>query len=299
MKPIVTTRFAPSPTGLLHLGHAYSAFFAHDLAKAARGCFILRIEDIDITRKRPEFIRALVDDLQWLGLEWQIPVRKQSAHIADYEGQLNKLQNMGVIYPCYCRRKEINVYRDEMLHAPHHLADTYPQICKNRPQSEKDDFIAQGREPAYRFDLDKALQIAPLPPFWDDLHQGQQAMDFRAIGDIILARRDIRTSYHLAVTYDDAWQNISLITRGYDLMAITPLHILLQKLLGYPVAYYAHHDLITDDNHMRLAKSQNVPSLQSARKQGQDAKDIRKQVGATGKKWYAMIDKILDQYVQK
>ncbi|MFV0322032.1 MAG: tRNA glutamyl-Q(34) synthetase GluQRS [Alphaproteobacteria bacterium] len=296
MKAVVTTRFAPSPTGLMHLGHAYSALFAYDLAKAAGGLFILRIEDIDTTRKRPEYVQAIIDDLSWLGLEWQLPVRQQSEHLVDYEKQLNKLQNMGVIYPCYCSRKEINATRDKILHAPHQLEEIYPKICLNRPQDEINILIAQGREPAYRLNLDKALNIAPLDDYWYDLYNSQQAMNFHAIGDIILARRDIKTSYHLAVTYDDYLQNISLITRGCDLLPITPLHILLQKLLGYSTPYYAHHDLIKDDNQMRLAKSQNAPSLQSLRKQGTSPQDIRKQIGATGKKWQIMLEKILIQY---
>lgn len=297
MKAVVTTRFAPSPTGLMHLGHAYSAFFACDLAKVAGGQFILRIEDIDTTRTRPEYVQAITDDLSWLGCEWQLPIRQQSEHMVDYEKQLNKLQNMGVIYPCYCSRKEINAARDEMLHAPHHLEVAYPKICKNRSQSEIDTLIAQGREPAYRLNLDKALKIVKPDDYWNDLHYGKQSMRFHAIGDIILARRDIKTSYHLAVTSDDYLQHISLITRGSDLLPITPLHILLQKLLDYPTPHYAHHDLIKDNNAIRLAKSQNAPSLQSLREQNINPQEIRKKIGASGNDWQKMIDKILLQYL--
>ncbi len=294
MKQKVITRFAPSPTGLMHLGHAYSAFFAFDLAKAAGGDFILRIEDIDLTRRKPEFMQAITDDLAWLGLEWEQPVRQQSAHFSEYEQQLKKLQDLGIIYPCYCSRREINQARDEMLHAPHGLGDTYPQICKNRPQSEIEKLMQQGREPAYRLDLKKALALIDLPPIWHDLNQGEQAMDFRSIGDIILARRDIKTSYHLAVTHDDNLQSINLITRGSDLMAITPLHMLLQQLLGYQTPFYAHHDLITDGQNNRLAKSQNSPSLQSLKSQGFTAQDIRQQVGAMGTSWQKNINDILE-----
>ncbi|MFV0430962.1 MAG: tRNA glutamyl-Q(34) synthetase GluQRS [Alphaproteobacteria bacterium] len=292
----VNTRFAPSPTGHLHLGHAYSAFFAYELANATRGNFILRIEDIDITRKKDNLIQDIYTDLHWLGLKWQQPVRLQSKYFEDYTQQLDKLKKLGVIYPCYCSRKQIAQKRDTMLHAPHGVrGNIYPQTCKNRNIDEIKDLENQGIIPAYRLDFEKSLSLLsePLPNFWNDLLMGKQPLDLSTIGDVILARRDIQTSYHMAVTYDDNLQDISLITRGVDLMEQTPLHMLLQRLIGYNTPYYAHHDLLCDKAGNRLAKSHGAISLKQLRKQGISPEQIRKQMGIGSPEWYKKIEQIV------
>jgi len=207
-----TTRFAPSPTGFLHLGHAYSALYS--VAQGDR--FILRIEDIDTTRCKPDFIAALYEDLQWLGLSWQTPVRHQSQHMADYHTALQTLEDRGLLYPCFCTRKEIQVEINRSPTAPHGPDGFhYPGTCRTLSRQQRDDKKAQGMPYALRLNMDKAIQQAGAL-HWHDHHKGQQQATPEIFGDVILARKETPTSYHLAVTLDDHIQGITRVTRGED-----------------------------------------------------------------------------------
>ncbi len=263
---MIVTRFAPSPTGFLHLGHAYSALFS----EAAGDRFVLRIEDIDHTRCRPEFEEAIYEDLAWLGLGWEEPVRRQSEHFADYEAALEKLKSGGFLYPCFCTRKEIQ----NAASAPHGPeGPIYPGTCRRLGESDRDARIAAGDPYALRLDIEKA-RAATGELFWN----ANQAEPER-LGDVVLARRDISTSYHLAVTVDDAIQGITLVTRGEDLLESTHVHRLLQALLDLPVPEWRHHPLITDDSGRRFAKRDQGVTLRSLRESGKSAADIRAELG--------------------
>jgi glutamyl-Q tRNA(Asp) synthetase len=245
------TRFAPSPTGRLHLGHAYSALFAHDAAKAAGGRFLLRIEDIDETRCRPEFVEGIEEDLQWLGLDWDPLVRHQSRHLGDYSIALGQLGNDGLIYPGTCR-------------------DMSAEECQERMEA--------GEPFAFRLDMEEALsRVSGLT--WHDRVRGKIKAQPEIFGDIVLARKDIPTSYHLAVTHDDNAQGVTLVTRGADLFKATHVHRLLQSLLKLNTPEYHHHKIIADDEGKRLAKRENAPTLEALRKSGKTPDDIRKIVG--------------------
>lgn len=274
----MTGRFAPSPTGWLHLGHAFSAITAHDRARAAGGRFLLRIEDTDRTRSRPAYESAILDDLRWLGLTWDETFR-QSDDPAPYEGALARLAAMDLTYPCRCTRGDIAA----ALSAPQEgvaLPGPYPGTCRTRPMSD--------RQPgdAIRLHLDRALgHLAALPGFTESgpAHAGHHRLDpdrLRAThGDIVLARRDIGPAYHLTVVVDDARQNITEVTRGEDLFAATELHVLLQSLLDLPTPAYHHHRLIRDDAGRRLAKRDDARSLRRYRADGATPQDIRRLVG--------------------
>ena len=275
----VVTRFAPSPTGYLHLGHAYAALYAQKLARKMEGRFILRIEDIDKARCKGEFEEAIYEDLNWLGLKWEEPVRRQSEHLADYADVLNKLSNLNLTYPCFCTRKEIKAEIERAGGAPHNSEETvYPGTCKQICNLERMRRIHQGEAHAIRLDMTKALEITGALS-WDDRKAGLQTAKFDNFGDIILARKDIPTSYHLSVTVDDAIQNITLITRGKDLAESTAIHRLLQSLLGYEVPQYYHHKIITNNDGQRLAKRDQANTLRSLRASGKKPKDIQSMVG--------------------
>jgi glutamyl-Q tRNA(Asp) synthetase len=273
------TRFAPSPTGLLHLGHAYAALFAFEEARAAEGRFLLRMEDIDLTRVRPEYEAAIHDDLRWLGLAWEEPVRRQIEHFADYRAALDKLESLGVLYPCFCTRREI---QDEIARAgaaPHGPeGPVYPGICRNLSAAEVEARKATGRDYALRLHLDKAMQIAGSGLAWDDLAHGRFVADPSPLGDVVLARKETPTSYHLAVVVDDAAQGITLVTRGEDLLPATHLHRVLQGLLDLPVPQWKHHRLITDDQGRRLAKRDNARALRTLREQGWTPDRVRREL---------------------
>lgn len=276
----VVSRFAPSPTGLLHLGHAYSALLAHDAARAAGGRFILRIEDIDTGRCRPEFVTAIEDDLAWLGLDWERPVRRQSEHMADYRAALDRLEAMGLLYPCFLSRKEL----DAALSAPHFRAMQGPEgpvvVDADRllPAVEREARMAAGESYALRLRMAAALERAG-PLTWTDEGHGVQAADPMAFGDVVLARKDTPASYHLAVTVDDALQGVTLVVRGEDLFQATHVHRLLQDLLGLPTPLYRHHRLLTDAEGRRYAKRDRSLTLQALRDAGRSAADIRAMVG--------------------
>ena len=268
------TRFAPSPTGSLHLGHAFSALFAEAAARAAGGRFLLRIEDIDAGRCRPEFEDAIYQDLAWLGLEWEAPVRRQSDHLADYAAALTRLDDRGLIYPCFCTRRDI---RDEIARAgaAPHGADgfVYPGICRGLTQSERADRIGAGEAHALRIDMARAVErVGPLT--WRDRKAGTVAADPLACGDVVLARKDVPTSYHLAVTLDDHMQGVTLVTRGYDLFHATHVHRMLQALLGLRTPDYHHHPMITDPNGLRLAKRNRAVTLRALRNAGKTPDDV-------------------------
>lgn len=265
------TRFAPSPTGWLHLGHAYAACFAAAEARRAgsSGRFLLRMEDIDTTRARPEYENAIYEDLHWLGLQWEQPVRRQSDHFADYRAALETLRSLGLLYPCFCTRREI---QDEVARAgaaPHGPeGPIYPGTCRTLSAAEVQERIAAGRDYALRLHLEKALHLGGRDLPWHDLAHGTFTADPRPLGDVVLARKDTPTSYHLAVVVDDAAQGITLVTRGEDLLPATHLHRLLQALLGLPVPQWSHHRLVTDDQGRRLAKRDHARALRTLRAEG-------------------------------
>ncbi|MFA7428995.1 MAG: tRNA glutamyl-Q(34) synthetase GluQRS [Rhodospirillaceae bacterium] len=268
------TRFAPSPTGRLHLGHAWSALFA---ARAAgpEGRFLLRIEDIDPVRCRPEFTAAILEDLAWLGLRWETPVRHQSAHLADYAAALGRLRELGVIYPCFCTRTDIQREIGDIHRAPHGPdgALLYPGTCRALPADEA--ATREAAEPhALRLDMARAMALAGNALAWTDLARGAQQAAPQMFGDVVLARKDTPTSYHLAVTVDDALQGITLVTRGVDLFEATHVHRLLQALLGLPTPRYHHHALLTGPDGKRFAKRDQSLTLRALRESGLSVKEV-------------------------
>ncbi len=263
------TRFAPSPTGLLHKGHAYSALMAFRAAVAAGGRFILRIEDIDTTRCKPEFTQAIYEDLAWLGLTWETPVRVQSDHFDDYAKALEKLKEQDVVYPCFCTRKEIVAEVARAPTAPHGPdGPLYPGTCRTLSTKERTNRIAAGDAHAWRLDLTAALSITGDNLIWNDTERGDIIATPQELGDVVLARKDTPTSYHLAVVYDDALQGVSHVVRGQDLWHATHIHVVLQSLLGLPTPTYHHHGLLTDDKGVRFAKRDKAQTLQSIRESG-------------------------------
>ena len=260
----VVTRFAPSPTGELHLGHAYSARIAWARARETDGQFLLRIEDIDIRRSRREFDAAIREDLHWLGLDWDGDVRRQSEHFADYGRALDVLDARDLIYPCFCTRADIAAATD----APHGPdGPLYPGTCRPLSRGERRERVAAGEEHCLRLDAAKAAGEAGPYAFFDETRgtiDGQPLL----FGDVVLARKDTPTSYHLAVTVDDHLQGVTLVTRGEDLLPSTHVHGLLQRLLGYETPRYAHHRLLTDAQGRRFAKRDKSLTLRALRERG-------------------------------
>lgn len=274
------TRFAPSPTGPLHLGHAYSALLAHDMARHYGGTFLLRIEDIDASRSREPFITAILRTLDWLKITWDGPVRRQSEHMDSYRNAVERLQAMGLLYPCICTRKEIAQEIASASSAPHGPEGAlYPGLCKRRSRHRLDAMINQGHPYALRLDMARALQqlCGQNLTFQDMTGTTYQARP-QDLGDVVLARKDTPTSYHLSVTLDDAKQGITHVIRGEDLLQATHIHRLLQALLNLPTPIYCHHPLLTDSKGERLAKRHNAPDLESLRRQGWTADDVRREI---------------------
>ena len=264
------TRFAPSPTGLLHLGHALAAQTAWDLSQKSGGTFLVRIEDIDFTRCRPEFEESIFEDLLWLGFSWPQPVWRQTDRFPVYAGALEKLQGLGVLYPCFCTRQEIAAATT----APQGgVPPPYPGRCRQRSPQERQDRIGDGQLFAWRLDAARAVTLAG-PLSWEDQLAGWQKVDLDLLGDVILGRKDVATSYHLAVTVDDAAQAVTLVTRGEDLFASTHVHRLLQELLCLPVPKWHHHRLIRDEAGKRLAKRDAARSIRSLRDAGQTPESV-------------------------
>jgi glutamyl-Q tRNA(Asp) synthetase len=282
----IITRFAPSPTGGLHLGHAYSALFAHDAARRAGGRaggrFLLRIEDIDRGRCRPEFAAAILRDLEWLGLEWERPVRVQSEHFDDYRAALDRLEGMGLLYPCFCTRKDIAREVEGAGHAPHGPdGPLYPGHCRALSEAERRERMAAGQAFALRLDTAEAIRRAGSL-VWHDREAGEQAARPELFGDVVLARKDTPASYHLAVTVDDALQGVTLVTRGRDLFEATHVHRLLQALLDLPVPDHHHHRLLTDDRGRRYAKRDRALTLAALRGAGRTPAEVRALAGFAG-----------------
>lgn len=286
MPAAVVTRFAPSPSGLLHLGHAAAALFAADRAREAGGRLLLRIEDIDTTRCRPEFADAIFEDMTWLGLEWEQPVWWQSERLPAYAAALEQLRALGVVYPCFCTRRAIRDEIERMARAPHGPeGPLYPGTCRRLAAGEAAARVTAGEAHAWRLDIEAALARladdggpAGTALEWLDVAGGAQRADARVLGDVVLARKDIGTSYHLAVVIDDAEQGVTLVTRGVDLWPATHLHRLLQALLGLPVPRWWHHGLVRDEGGRRLAKSRQSPPLRELRARGWTAADVREAV---------------------
>ena len=261
-QPTVTTRFAPSPNGLLHLGHAFSAMCAHDFARANDGVFHLRIEDIDGTRNRAEFGESILADLSWLGLNWDGAVQYQSSHISRYHAPLERLKAMGLVYRCVCSRSDIaaQLRTVSVPHGPD--GPHYPGTCRGA-------IVADDVPHSWRLDMAKATErVGPLK--WIDLAAGIQNADPMRFGDVVLWRKDAPASYHLAATVDDASDGITYVVRGKDLFAYTGIHRLLQELLGMPEPTYWHHPLLLDPTGDKLAKSRFSPGLAKLRKSGED-----------------------------
>lgn len=254
------TRFAPSPNGPLHWGHAYSAIVAHDLARAAGGRFLLRIEDIDGPRSRPELADEFRCDLEWLGLEWD-EVPAQSTRLDSYREAAGRLEAMGLLYPCTCTRKDI----EQAGAQPGPEGLVYPGTCRGR--------VVDAAQPAaLRLDVEKALALTG-PLEWEDQLAGMQRADPLALGDVVLVRKDLPASYHLAATVDDATDGVTLVTRGRDLFAATHVHRLLEALLGLPVPKWHHHALLLDESGQKLAKRRGSPALSDHRLAGEDGQE--------------------------
>ncbi|PIW28741.1 MAG: tRNA glutamyl-Q(34) synthetase GluQRS [Rhodospirillales bacterium CG15_BIG_FIL_POST_REV_8_21_14_020_66_15] len=272
------TRFAPSPTGRLHLGHAYSAWFAWAQAARDGGRFLLRIEDIDRSRCRPEFEAGIFEDLAWLGLVWETPVRRQSDHMDDYARALDDLKAQSLIYPCFCTRKDIQREIAAAGHAPHDIprgpdGPTYPGICRNLDPADAEVRMAGGEAFALRLKTDPAAARAG-PLTWRDLERGEQTARPEMFGDVVLARKDAPTSYHLSVTLDDHVQGVTCVTRGEDLFAATHVHRLLQALLGLATPVYRHHGLLTGPDGKRFAKRDKAETIESLRASGRTPGEV-------------------------
>ncbi|MCV6594800.1 MAG: tRNA glutamyl-Q(34) synthetase GluQRS [Silicimonas sp.] len=283
------TRFAPSPTGPLHLGHAYSALLAHGMAQAAGGAFLLRIEDIDQSRARPEWEALIEQDLRWLGIDWEGPVMRQSERGAAYGAALDRLWAMGLLYPCICNRRDIRA----AAAAPQEGASAFGPDGLIYPGTCRPDAPLQGARPdsvTLRLDMRRARALV-----------GEKELTFRelgagpggetgaqhlsktgmvaSVGDVVLARRDMAAAYHLAVVVDDADQRVSHVVRGQDLFEATRIHVVLQKLLGLPTPAYHHHRLIRDDAGKRLAKRDDARAIRLYRDAGDTPAEIRARIG--------------------
>lgn len=275
------TRFAPSPTGHLHLGHAFSALCAFN-ERGPGGSFLLRIEDIDRVRCKPEYVDAILEDLEWLGLSWETPVRLQSEHMEDYRVALRKLDLRGLTYPCFCTRTEIKAEIERSAQAPHGPdGPVYPGTCRKLSDEKREDRIDDGEPYVKRLDMRDAAAIAG-PISWRDAEQGLVKAQPERFGDVVLARKDVPASYHLAVTVDDHLQGVSLVTRGADLAPATDVHRLLQALLGYEVPRYRHHRLIKDVSGRRLAKRDEDLTIRALRTHGYTPKEVIAMSGFEG-----------------
>lgn len=273
------TRFAPSPSGHLHLGHAYAAFVASETARRSDGTFLLRIDDIDRARSRTEFEEAIFEDLAWLGLTWQEEVPRSSGNMPKYRSALDGLSARGLLYPCFCTRADIRAEIERSDEAPHGPAGSvYPGICRGLTDDERRTRIEAGEPHALRLHMARALEIAGGELVWIDAEAGEVKADPAAHGDVVLARKDTPTSYPISVVIDDAAQGINLVTRGKDLFHATDVQRLLQELLGLPVPDYHHHRLVTDDVGNRLATRDSAHTLRQMRMDGATPESVMVQL---------------------
>lgn len=273
------TRFAPSPTGRLHLGHAYSAFLAAQEAERIGGAFLVRIEDIDAKRSRADFEDWIFEDLAWLGLSWPEPVMRQSERIALYEKFLHILEEGGLLYPCFCSRADIRREIEASPSAPHGPDGAlYPGICKHLDPADAKNRIDAGAPHALRLHMERATRMTG-PLTFTDLNHGTVEAAPETLGDVVLARKDVPTSYHLSVTVDDALQHISVVTRGEDLFHATHVHRVLQTLLGLPEPLYRHHRMLLGEDGKPFTKRDKSLTLESLRAEGVTPDDIRHRVG--------------------
>lgn len=284
------TRFAPSPTGLLHLGHAFSALTTFEAAQAEDGVCLLRIEDIDTTRCKPEFEMAVLEDLQWLGCDWPVPVRRQSEHFAEYHAVLDQLAARGLVYRCFKTRREI---AEDIARAPHHPGEgpegvIYPGPSEPMSAEEEAERLEAGDAFSWRLSITACReylgarfdQLSFLETgFGSEGETGEVRARPETLGDVILGRKDVGTSYHLACTHDDALQGVTHVIRGVDLFFATHLHRLLQELMGWPVPVYRHHALMLDEDGKRFAKRDQSLTLRALREAGETPASIRQRVG--------------------
>lgn len=265
---MIVTRFAPSPSGPLHLGHAYSAVIAHDLARRGGGRLHLRIDDIDSGRSHAQFVDAAIADLAWLGLDWAAPLRRQSDHVDAYKAALARLRAQALVYPCFCTRADIAA----SLTAPHGPAESlYPGTCRHLSAEQRAGRMAQAVF-CWRIDIARAAELAG--PLTANSNGTMTCFDARAHGDVVLARKDAPASYHLASTIDDAAVGVNLVVRGADLLPVTAVHLLLQRLLGLPTPDYHHHALVCGPGGQRLAKRDRPATLGALRSAGIDGKEL-------------------------
>ncbi|OAO02897.1 tRNA glutamyl-Q(34) synthetase GluQRS [Parasphingorhabdus sp.] len=268
----VVVRFAPSPNGLLHLGHAYAAMIAHDYARARDGRFLLRIEDIDAGRSRPEFVEAILADLTWLGLDWDGEVSFQSARLDSYVQAAARLKAMNLLYPCFCTRASMRELQKEQWQKEGPDGPIYAGTCRHLPPDEIRARM-ETQAHSWRLDVKRALAITG-PLTWMDERRGEQVADPEALGDVILIPKETPVAYHLAVTVDDARDDISHVVRGQDLFASTHIHSLLQALLNLPAPIYLHHPILIDESGGKLAKSRDSASLSVLRHAAVDGHKI-------------------------
>lgn len=288
-KPVF--RFAPSPNGYLHLGHAYSALVNHHRARISGGCLLLRIEDIDLTRRRDAFEEAIYEDLKWLGLSWETPVRRQSDHLDTYCAALDRLRDQGLVYPAFMSRRDIATFvaEHEATGRPWPRdpdgVPLYPGLDRNLRDTERNHRISDGAPHTWRLDTAAATARLARPLSWTEIGPEPGAeteiidADPLAWGDVILGRADIGTSYHIAVVVDDALQHVSQVVRGRDLFAVTAVHRLLQELLSLPAPLYHHHRLVLDEDGRKLSKSRQSTSLRALREAGTEPLEIVDMIG--------------------
>tara|TARA_S200000501_G_scaffold351687_1_gene369783 strand:+ start:1639 stop:2475 length:837 start_codon:yes stop_codon:yes gene_type:complete len=276
---MTVTRFAPSPTGKLHLGHAYSALYSEKIARENNGKFIVRIEDIDKTRCKQQYVDCILDDLNWLGVKWCDEVLIQSTRIEQYQLASKKLLSLGMLYPCFCTRKEIASNSDVANRKLHNENNSlYPGTCRNLSDEEVSEKIRKRIPYSLRLNSAKAKEKVGKV-YWSDHLSGLHEVDYDVMGDVVIVRKDIGTSYHLAVTVDDDFQGVNLVTRGLDLFESTHVHRVLQSLLDLDIPEWSHHELIRDSAGKRYSKSDQSLSLEKLRESGVSAKDIRKDLG--------------------
>ena len=282
----IVTRFAPSPTGFLHLGHVRSALEGWRAARDDAGRFLLRLEDIDLVRCRDEYAAAIIDDLHWLGLAWDGPVRRQSEHFDDYRQALARLEAKGVLYPCFCTRREIQAEIARAGGAPQGEAGPrYPGTCRRLSAAERERRRRGAKDYAMRLDVARAMAVSGSLDWVEEAAGGERriATAPEPLGDVVLARKDVPASYHLAVTVDDALQGVTLVTRGADLFASTHIHRVLQAMLGLPTPRYRHHSLVTDARGTRLSKRDGALTIRAMRAAGASPAEVLEAAQSSGR----------------